>query len=62
MVLFIVDIHMSSYFASYITFGMHAYVVVTVDYRISGFFPKVLIFPNFPNELLTPEILFWIAD
>ena len=32
------------------------------EYRIAGFFPEVLIFPNFPNELLAREILFWTAD
>ena len=33
-----------------------------VQYRIAGFFPEVLIFPNFPNELLAQENLFWTAD
>ena len=28
----------------------------------SGFFPKVLIFPIFPNKLLAQEILFSTAD
>ena len=28
----------------------------------SQFFPEVLIFPNFQNELLAREILFWTAD
>ena len=31
-----------------------------ITYRLaSGFFPKALIFPNFPNKFLAGEILFW---
>ena len=38
------------------------YNTADFGYRIAGFFPEVLIFSNFPNELLTQEILFCTAD
>ena len=41
---------------------IHLCINVNCMYRIAGFFPEVLIFPNFPNELLAREILFWTAD
>ena len=49
--------------------AIHAFIreitlttIVAIYIPYSGFFPEVLIFPNFPNELLAREILFWTAD
>ena len=33
-----------------------------ITYHIAGYFPKVQIFPDFPNGLTTQENLFWAAD